>query len=296
MDIEEIIRKLSDPATVLEAMNHASNLPFTDKDSALFKQKRHKYHVGMSDYEKDSWRSEMMGFLSVYESKYGNYTADRLNRWHHLDRNVLKEKFKRLCRESNFPIKVLFFENNIKALSHRVHDILYSYHSVHYQSIKISSPKGNMNDDIIDFTNESTLQDDWTEFVQNIFGLNVPFIQIPNEFMKNGLHKQTHFVIQSVDKFCFEHFQAYYDFWALLNPEQSLFLFLHVPEKSLPKDLISPNFLVCYADQYECVEKLDFTRFFSTYDCYQEDLSLCNCERMTFNEAVEKLQFCEKNN
>lgn len=296
MDIEGIIRKLSDPATVLDALNLANNLPLTVSDRAKFNQKYHKYQVGMSDYEKDSWRSEMIGFLSVYESKYGNYTSDRLNRWHHLDKNVLKQKFKILCRESSFPIKVLFFENNLEALSHRVHDILYSYYSVHFQSIKISSPKGNMNDDIIDFTSESTLQDDWTEFVQNIFGLNVPFQQIPDEFKKYGLHKQTHFVIHSVDKFCFEHFKIYYDFWTALKPEQSLFLILHVPERSLPKNLIKPNFLVCYDDQYECVEKADFTRFFSVYNCYQEDINLCNCERMTFHEAINKLQFCEKEN
>ena len=102
-------------------------------------------------------------------------------------------------------------------------------------------------------------------------------------------------MIQSVDKFCIEHFKIYYDFWAGLNPEQSVFLFLHVPEKTLPKNFQGPNFLVWYNDQYEFVDNTDFTRFFSTFTCYNEDLSLCNCERMTFRDAVEKLQFCEKN-
>jgi hypothetical protein len=294
MDIPTII-SLLETGQIDVALKEADLIQFTGDEKITYNRKKDVYINSLKGQNLIDWIKEMKVFLNGCNSKFGNYKDDPLNRWHHLDKKVLKEKFKILCRDKSFPIKVLFFENNTEAMSHRVHEILYSYHSSRYPKIIPSSLKGNMNDDVIDLNSESNLQDDWTEFMQKIFGLNVPFHQIPDEFKKNGFHKQPHFVIQSIDKFCFEHFKVYYDFWTTLEPEQSLFLFLHVPGKTLPKDLHGPNYFVWYDDQYEFVDNTDFTRFFSAFTCYNEDLTLCNCERMTFHDAIEKLQFSDKN-
>lgn len=292
MDIQGIIDLLI-ANEITEVEKHAAKIPFSKMHRFQFNGLIDDYIAGLSATENAKWFTRMYLLLARYESKFGNYNSDPLNRWHHLDMNDLKNKFQILCDERNFKIKVLFFENNTEAMSHRIHEILYSCYLVNNDKTNISSPKGNMNDDVIDLTDKSSLQYKWTLFMKKNFELNVPFDQIQDEFKKKGLHKQTHFVIQSFDKFFFENFQFYYDFWTALNPEKDLFLFIHVPEESLPKDLQAINYLVYHNDKYKDVDRLDFVRFFSKYKCYQEDSSLCKCENMTFHDAIEKLQFRE---
>jgi hypothetical protein len=309
MTIEEILKLLQDPATIPDALKEAAKLPFSTSEQAKFNQKREKYQTGLSDYDRLIWIREMTDFLNGYDSGSGyfipeknntlnpclsrDYKSDKLNRWHHLDKREMKKKFKELYRTES-KLKVIFIENNTEALSLRIHDVLYSFHSVHYGTI--GKIKGNPNDDFLDLTHSDSLQDEWTEFVQHIFGIYVPFHQIPEEFIKSGFHKQSHFIVQSVDHFCFENFQVYFNFWTMLKPEQPLFLFFHMKERSFDGDTPCDHFLVCYHNQNEHVDKLDFKHFFTKYNCYHEDTSLYKCKPMTFRKAVERLQFNEKEN
>lgn len=296
MDIYGIINLL-DKNRIPEALEHADKIPFSESHLFTYNRLKGAYIDGLRGQELSDWKGQIQGLVSLYESKFGSYKSDKsLRRWIHLDKKELKFKFKKLCRRHDYPIKVLFIENNTKAKSSLIHEILFSYYPSHFKDSNPSHLKGNMNDPI-DLADNDTIKDDWMEFVQSIFGIsiNIPFHLIPDEFIKKGLHKQTHFVFQSVDRFDFGNLIQYCNLWTTLKPEKSLFLFLHVPEQSMPKDIKSPNFLVCYNNEYEYVEKTDFTRFFSAYPCYIEDLSLCNCERMTFHDAVEELQFSDNN-
>ena len=155
MDIPTII-SLLEAGQIDIALQEADVIHLTSDQSTLYNRKKSEYMSHLQGQALLDWLKEMKVFLQCNQSKFGNYNVDPLKRWHHLDKKVLKQKFTRLCRDKNFPIKVLFFENNAEAMSHRVHEILYSYHSVHYQKIEISSLKGNMNDDVIDLNSEST--------------------------------------------------------------------------------------------------------------------------------------------
>lgn len=64
--IDEIISMLDKPETLDDALKLAINLKFPGSDQGLFNQKMRKYQIGMSDYEKDSWKSEMKSFLQKY--------------------------------------------------------------------------------------------------------------------------------------------------------------------------------------------------------------------------------------
>lgn len=64
--IDEIICMLDKPETLDDALKLANNLKFPGSDQGLFNQKMRKYQIGMSDYEKDSWKSEMKSFLQKY--------------------------------------------------------------------------------------------------------------------------------------------------------------------------------------------------------------------------------------
>ncbi len=64
--IDEIICMLDKPETLDDALKLANNLIFPGSDQGLFNQKMRKYQIGMSDYEKDSWKSEMKSFLQKY--------------------------------------------------------------------------------------------------------------------------------------------------------------------------------------------------------------------------------------
>ena len=63
---KNIIQLLENPATIGEALQLAEHLHYAGSDRFLFNQKRQKFSVGMSDYERLNWIGEMKNFLQKY--------------------------------------------------------------------------------------------------------------------------------------------------------------------------------------------------------------------------------------
>ncbi len=111
---EEIIRMLDNPATLGEALTEAEKLPFRGNHRYLFNQKRQKFHTGMSDNEKLNWVGEMKNFLSMYDGLivattdgegFRNYTFDRDNQWHYLDKVNFRERVREICWDRDNAVK-----------------------------------------------------------------------------------------------------------------------------------------------------------------------------------------------
>ena len=307
MTVEEIIRMFQNPETIGDALIEAEKLPFPGNDQFLFNLKRQKFTVGMSDNEKLNWVGEMIIFLSAYKSistnishthQFGNYQSDTFNRWHYLDKQNLRKRLKKICRDKDNPVKVLFIENNTDAFSDYTDEILRSFIKADHGTIHaaMTKTKGDMNQ-ILYFESSEQLREDWTDFMGSFFGVSVSNDKISENFRQLGFHKESHIIVLSVDhidKNFPEYFQVYYNFWSTLQAEQPIFLCIHLPEHSLPKkDLSFSSWVIFYYEQYETVQHLDFIRFFNAYRCYQRDEELCKSTPMCFGEAVKKLQFCQ---
>jgi hypothetical protein len=128
------------------------------------------------------------------------------------------------------------------------------------------------------------------------FGVTGTYDQILMNFRIQDWHKQSHILVQSVDKFddvCFSNFLVYYDFWTKLDPEQPIFLCVHFPKDTLPrKTELHCNFIFCYSNEYEKVEGKHFRRFFQDHkQFYEKNEKLCQCKPMSYLKAKKQLKF-----
>ncbi len=295
--VTKIIEMFDNPATIFEAIHLAEKLPFKPYHRALFEQKKIKYIAGLTDYDRLNWIEEMKGLISFYSDSNSNkgsnrgrsYIDDTDNYWHHFDKKRLKDDFNELCRSESC-IKVIFIERNDEALSAKIPKILFT---IHCKSCAMhSNMKGDINDDRIRLANISNIKANWTDFTKKIFGITNNFDQIPEEFKKHGLHKQTHFVIQQIFDFNTENFNTYFQLWEQLNPEKPIFLFFFLENKSLPRDLQKNNYLCCYNDQHEHVEGIDLSAFTESYPQYKSNITLNETRQtITFKEAIDNLEF-----
>lgn len=303
MTVEEILKLLNNPASIEDALKEAAKLPFYDNDLFLFNQKRLQYHAGMSDYETVNWISQMKSFLYA---KFGdnhsnqitvrNYQSDDQYRWHYLDKKKFRQKLREICRSTN-PVKVILVESNIAGFSHHIPDMLLTFIKADQKNLSkyIAGIKGDM-ERLLYLDDIDTLHYEWTEFMQSCFDLSRPYEQISEEFKEKKFNTRSYIIVQRVSS-CgdswLDYLKVYSDFWNTLMPERPLFLCFHVPENALPRDDASlTEFLCCYSDQYDPVEKDDFVSLCKVYPCYKVAEVIFSCEPMSFKDAVEKLQFC----
>jgi hypothetical protein len=230
--------------------------------------------------------------------KPGNYLADALNRWHYLDKQEFRKRVTEMCRERNIPVKVLFIENNSDAFSDYTDEILRSFIKADHKAIHetLTATKGEMSH-VLYLEQRDQISDEWTDLMERSFGLSASCEKIPEAFRQNGLHRQSHIIVHSVDQLSesfAENFQLYYNLWRTLLPEQPIFLCIHLPEQSLPREVAQlPYGIHCYSDRYDMVTHLHFTRFFRDFKCYHRDEELCKCDSMCFSDAVKKLHYCQ---
>ena len=295
MTIEDIIRLLSNPATIMGALREAEKIQFTDRDRTVFEMKRDKFHVGMSDYDKVNCIDELKGLILKYEMN----SNEDLKLWHHLDKQQLKERFKKLRKDKN-PLKVIFIEYDEEALSSEIHDILFSDYKYYYSS-DITKFKGDIKGDTIhyklDLSKIDDIEDDWAEFFGGVFELSGNLAEIKAKFIKENKHKENNFIVQFIHNFNADNFEAYYLLWESLTLERPLFLCFHVKENVLPAIPARSNYLFCHSFTKDMVDYHEFGFFFSTYkQWYNKNQKLCESSNspMCFRDAVEKLRSCEK--
>ncbi len=296
MTINEIIALISNPATIADGLAKAVRVPFTGADRALFDMKRSRFSAGMTDYERLNWIQEMIVFLQPYAARYGGYQSDLLNRWHHFDKRELKRKFDRL-RRSGGNLKILFIEYDNDPLSYLLHEILQSYHNSIEQTTEPAGAIKGGTEYELDLSDHTCLDEQWSDFMRSVFGLSraVSVAEVADGFKEKKLGIQSHFVVQKIYKFNTENFERYYALWQTLTLEAPHFLFFYVDPDVLQVTPSGDGFLACPCSMHSLVQKDDFARFFASYGrCYKEDLILCQCEPMPFREALERLEFCEK--
>jgi len=306
MTVEEIIRMFDNPAMIGEALIEAAKLTFSGEHKMRFEQKRLRYIDGLRDHERPVWVGEMKNLLSLCIDtddlsdikKPGNYRADALNRWHYLDKQELRRRVKEMCRKRDIPVKVLFIENNTDAFSDYTDEILRSFIKADHQAIHqtLTETKGEMSH-VLYLEHGDQIRDEWTDLMERSFGLSAACEKISEAFQQKGLHRQSHIIVHSVDQLAesfSENFQLYYNLWTTLLPEQPIFLCIHLPEQSLPREEAQlPYGICCYSDRYDMVTHLHFTRFFKDFKCYHRDEELCTGDSMSFRDAVKKLHYCQ---
>ena len=302
MSVEEIIMMLENPASIDEALREAAKLPFRGDDKVRFKQKQQQYIDGLSDHDRPRWVGEMKNLLSLYDDSPDDDlpeddSRESCPRWHHLDKTNLKNAFKDLCLDKKQKIKVVLIEPNFNAYSFQLHNILHSYYSHEFRQPQSSikgSMKGSMRDSL-NILNKKDREKNFMHCMQKYFGItDVTLAQIPYSFKKREERKpETHFIVQKVTSdFNFSDFNKYYKLWTSLQPEKPVVLFIHV--KELPKvSEHSPglsNYCLCRCHENEQVDGDDFQALFDGKFFEPEYIDLCNCEPMTFAEAVKKLR------
>ncbi|MEI7695834.1 MAG: hypothetical protein WCI64_09350 [Chlorobium sp.] len=287
MTIPEII-SLLDADRIPDALWEVDKIRFSNEDTIVYKRKREKYYAGdeLKGQALLDWIRQMKVFLRTCKCK------ETGNHWYHLDKKITKDKFQNLLYAEN-ALKVIFIEANESALSQHLPDILYL---VHFRNDKtLGDVKGDINDEIIFLDEIDNINNKWAGFVQRMFGLSKQFPQLIEEFKEQGLHKQPHFVIQSVENFDAENFDVYHGLWKKLEPEKPIILCFYLTPHSLSSDSVKFNCLCCSGNEDSFVDKTDFTRFFKKFEeFYNDDLNLGDDCRMTFAEAVKKIKECEK--
>lgn len=306
MTVEEIIRMFDNPAIIGDALLEAAKLPFRGDDKVRFEQKRQHYIDGLTDHERPRWVGEMKNFLSMYDGLivattdgegFRNYTFDRDNQWHYLDKVNFRERVREICWDRDNAVKVIFIEKNEDALSDQMDEILKSFIKEDHEEIhkSLSPPEGKMGH-IINFDNREKLEKSWADFMRKFFHVPPIHEKIPGELRKTDFYAKSHIIVHSVGKLdsAFrDNFQLYYSFWAALEPEHPVFLCLFLEEHSLPRDIEPlPHWVLCYCDQYETVTPYHFSCFFKDNKCYLRDEDLCRCTPMSFSDAVKKLHYC----
>jgi hypothetical protein len=290
MDLNRILQMLDNPTTLSEALDQAEKMLLTDNDRVVFNQKRMKYYIGMDDYGKVNWIIEMKGFLKTALSDQ----ADAVERWHHLDMKIIKQKFRKLWLDKKSFVKVIFIENDEKSFSHFLHNILKTYYERELLHKPIGEIKGKMSD-TPDLSDSKQLKIDYSSYIENYFGIsNVALSLIPLHFKEQKLHDETHFIVQSIEKFSYDNFKTYYRFWVKLKPEKPLFLFFHLEQNLLDGVVIDlPAYCFYRSKEYEKVNGNDFRTFISDSaqsGIFYQNTDICKCEPITFSEAVPKLK------
>jgi hypothetical protein len=292
MTIPQIIKLLQNPATIADALTEIGRINFSQKDRVIFNQKRTEFHAGMTDYRKNYWVSELTDFLNNHSQQVGDYTVDRDFRWHHLDRHEMKRKFKKLYRENGSKVKTLLFEYNEKAVSLCSHEILHSFYT--FECHCNTNIKGSLTHFTLDTSSTDDLEQDWTDFVKDIFDLQVDFADLSAEYKRKGLHRQPHFICQSVNNFSYENFKGYLNLWKKLEPTAPVFLIFHVSKGDLRDYPDEPDLLFFKHNQYEKVKVKDINGFLHDYrEFYSPNCLLDFTKPMTFKKALEVLQFSE---
>jgi hypothetical protein len=306
MTFEEMSGMLDNPATIDEALQGAAKLPFKGDDKGRFQQKRQRYIDGLSDHERPRWVGEMKNFLSMYDGcsvgatdgeSFRSYTLDREHQWHYLDKENFRGRVREICWDRDTLVKVIFIEDNEDAFSDKTDEILRSFLKEDHEEIheSLSPPAGQMSH-VVNFDNSEKLRASWADFMRKFFRVPPIHEKIPEELRKTEFYAKSHIIVHSVGKLdstFWDKFQLYYSFWTALCPEQPVFLCLHLPDHSLPRDIEPlPHWILCYCDQYETVGHLHFSRFFKDYKCYQRDEELCRCNPMPFCDAIKKLRYC----
>jgi len=305
MSVEEIIMMLENPATIDEALREAANLPFRGDDKVRFKQKQQQYIDGLSDHDRPRWVGEMRNLLSLYDESLDDDSpeddsGESCPQWYHLDKNNIKNAFKDLCLDQKQKVKVVLIERNVNACSLQLHNILHSYYRHEFrlpQSRIKGDIKGSMRDRL-NIVNKKDREKQFMHYMRKYFGItDVTLSQIPSSFKKKEEKKsETHFIVQKViSDFNFSDFNKYYKLWASLQPEKPVVLFIHV--KELPKvSEHSPslsNYYLCRFHEHELVDGEDFEALFDGKSFEPGYIRLCNCDPMTFVDAVEKLQLLD---
>ena len=295
MDIPNIIYLL-ETGQIDVALKEADLIPFTGDEKITYNRKKDAYINGLKGQDLTDWIKEMKVFSQSIQLKTVNYGCDTLNIWHDLDKTDFRNKLKEICHDVKSKVKVILIEGNIDACSDDTHEILESFIKYDHKDISknLSNIKGGMSR-LLYLDKLNQLKDDWTDFIKAVFDVTGSFEQIPVNFRIQGSHKQCHIVVQSVEKFdeaCFNNFQVYYDFWVKLNSEQPIFLCIHLPKGSLPRNKESfCNFIFCYSNKYEKVKGIHFRRFFTDHkQFYQYDQELCQCKPMTYLKAKKQLK------
>ena len=296
---------LDNPATIGDALLEAAKLPFRGDDKVRFEQKRQRYIDGLSDHERPRWVGEMKNLLSLCDDSFDDDSAEddsreSCPRWHHLDKKDLKNAFRDLCLDQKQKVKVVLIEPNLNAYSLQLHNILYSYYRHEFrlpQSRIKGSIKGSL-DDYLNIVNKKYREKHFMHYMRKYFGItNVTLEQIPSCFKKKEERKpEAHFIVQKVTSdFNFSDFNKYYKLWTNLQPEKTIILFIHL--KELPKESAhSPglsNYCLCRCHEHEQVVGEDFQALFGGKSFEPGYIKLCNCDPMTFADAVEKLQLFE---
>ncbi len=301
IDIQKIIRCLQ-KGKISKALKKADKIKFEGDQKTVYIRKRKAFSAGLKGQDLIDWIEEMKVLLIPYQPNKENYEFDNLKIWHDLDKTDFRYKLRDICSEENMKVKVkvILIEDNIEACSDATHEILKSFIKYDHKEFRenLTNIKGGMSY-LLRLDNLNHLKNDWTVFVKAVFGISGTFEQIPMNFRNQGWHKQAHIVVHSVDKFddeCFRNFQMYYDFWTKLNPEQPIFLCIHLPKDTLPRNTeILCNYIFCYSNEYEKVEGMHFRRFLNDHKAfYKNNEKLYLCKSMTFAEALKQLQFCEK--
>ncbi len=291
---KKIMNWLNDPAKIEDALLLAKTLPFKGNDGALFEQLRCAYNKNSPDFE---LVSVIRFFLSGYdpentkkESQVEMRCENKMTHWHHLDKQRMKQDFKRLWYNKK-PVNVFIIERNTEAYACDLPIILQTF-----CGRELDTPctvKGAPSDHL----SIAYAEDEFARSMRRYFDINVALNGNPEYVQSRILDTQVHFVVQSIDEFSYTNFIKYYELWVALQPGELLFLFFYVKRGALADD-IEPleNYCVCRYDDHEKVDGEAFDDFFSDPKTplknYHPDI--CNSPPMTFQQAVKELEFCLK--
>ncbi|MFZ4525727.1 MAG: hypothetical protein ACOYOE_09300 [Chlorobium sp.] len=284
---------LNDPAKVEDALFLAKTLPFKGNDGALFEQLRRAYNKNSPDFE---LVGVIRKFLSGYdpenakESQAETHSEHQMTPWHHLDKQKMKQDFKRLWYKKT-PVNVFIIERNAEAYACDLPTILQTFCGREFDTV--CTVKGTPSDHL----SIAYAEDEFARSMTRYFDINVALIGNPEHVQSRILDTQVHFVVQSIDDFSYTNFIKYYKLWVALEPAEPLFLFFYLKRGSLADD-IEPleNYCFCRYHDHEEVDGEAFEDFFSDpkSPLKNNNPDICSSPPMTFKNAVKELEFCLK--
>lgn len=293
---KKIMDLLADPATIAEALILAKKLPFNGTNDVLFEQLRREFINKSPDL------SDLVGRIRVFLSDYDpantkhneeqpvNHRGDDMTPWHHLDKQKMKQDFKRLWYKKT-PVNVFIIERNPEAYSYHLHTILQTFCGREFDTV--CSVKGAPSDHL----DIAYAEDEFVRYMARYFDINVALMQNHEYVQSRILDTQVHFVVQSIDEFSYLNFRKYYELWVALEPREPLFLFFHVKRGTLAEDIEAlENYCLCRYHDHEEVDGEAFQDFFSDTKSPLKNSNpdICNAAPMTFQKAVQELECCLK--
>jgi len=291
---KKIMDLLNEPAKIEDALLLAKILPFRDNDDALLEQLRSVYKIQPDSELVGVIRQLLLKYdpekMKIKEDQQESHTDNQLMFWHHLDKQSMKQTFKRLWYKKTM-VNVFLIERNPEAYSYHLHSILETYCCREFETV--CSVKGGMSDHL----DISYAEDEFARYMARYFDINISPKQNFENVQSGILNTQVHFIVQSIDDFSYTNFKKYYELWVALEPKKQLFLFFHVKPGSLA-EVIEPleNYCFCRYHDHEEVGGDAFQDFFSDPKSplknHQPDI--CNSPPMTFQQAVKVLEFCLK--